>query len=178
MAEIANECGCSIHKIQYWMKKHRIQSRSISDASYIKHNPNGDPFLWSPPRSSEDHILYGLGMGLYWGEGTKSCLSGVRLGNTDPKLLLSFMKFLIRFFHVQKKDFRFGLQIFSDLNPKDALDYWTKMLRVSKSQFHPKVIVTRSGSLGTYRKKSLYGVVTVLYHNKKLRDALCARLPL
>lgn len=89
-----------------------------------------------------------------------------------------YVGFKIRFFHIQREDFRFGLQIFSDTNPKDTLDYWTKVLRVPRSQFHQKVVVTRSGSLGTYRKKSPYGVVTVLYHNKKLRDALCSRLPL
>ncbi len=178
MMDIAILCKCSVHKVQYWMKKYEIPTRSISDAAYTKHNPDGDPFSWTPPKNPDDHILYGLGMGLYWGEGTKSCTSGVRLGNTDPKLLLSFMRFLIRFFRIRREDFRFGLQVFSDINPEDALDYWTKTLKVPKSQFHKKVIVTRSGSLGTYRKKSVYGVVTVLYHNKKLRDALCHRLPL
>jgi hypothetical protein len=178
MSEIAKRMKCSVHTVQYWMKKFGIPSRSRSDAAYLKHNPNGDPFLWSPPRTQADHILYGLGIGLYWGEGTKSCKTSVRLGNTDPALLKAFMKFLVRFFRVCHDDFRFGLQIFNDIDPEVALKYWMKILHVKREQFHKKVIVSKSGSMGTYRKKSAYGVVTVHYHNSKLRNILVSRLPL
>jgi hypothetical protein len=178
MSEIAKRMKCSVHTVQYWMKKFAIPSRSRSDAAYIKHNPDGDPFLWSPPRTAADQILYGLGIGLYWGEGTKSCKTSVRLGNTDPSLLKTFMQFLMRFFRVRHEDFRFGLQIFSDMDPECALQYWIRTLRVKREQFHKKVIVSKSGSMGTYRKKSMYGVVTVHYHNSKLRNMLVSRLPL
>ncbi len=178
MSEIAKRMKCSIHSVQYWMQKFGIPSRSRSDAAYLQHNPDGDPFVWSPPRTQEEHILYGLGLGLYWGEGTKSCKTSVRLGNTDPELLRTFMKFLVRFFCVRVEDFRFGLQIFSDMDPACALQYWIRTLRVKRGQFHKKVIVSKSGSMGTYRKKSAYGVVTVHYHNAKLRNMLVSRLPL
>ncbi|OGJ60522.1 hypothetical protein A3C37_05080 [Candidatus Peribacteria bacterium RIFCSPHIGHO2_02_FULL_53_20] len=178
MSEIAKRMKCSVHSVQYWMKKFGIPSRSRSDAAYLQHNPDGDPFTWSPPRTQTDHILYGLGIGLYWGEGTKSCKTSVRLGNTDPELLKTFMRFLIRFFRIRHEDFRFGLQIFSDIDPEVALQYWIKTLHVKREQFHKKVIVSKSGSMGTYRKKSVYGVVTVHYHNSKLRNMLVSRLPL
>ena len=87
------------------------------------------------------------------------------------------MTFLIKIFGVQKKDMRFGLQLFSDTDPLEALEYWVKKLKVKHSQFY-KVTVTISGSLGTYRKKSQYGVVTIYYHNKKLRDLLVGMLPM
>lgn len=122
-----------------------------------------------------DWMHYGLGMGLYWGEGTKSNLMEVRLGNTDPVLIRIFLTFMQRFFGVQKKDFRFGLQIFSDMNPKEALDFWRRKLRVRTSQFY-RVVVTQSGSIGTYRHKNRTGVLTIHYHNKKLRDLLIAKL--
>jgi hypothetical protein len=176
MQSMATKLGCSLHKVQYWMGKHAIPSRSIGEAIYRKHNPSGDPFVFLPPLTIEDYKLFGMGLGLYWGEGTKSNKTSVRLGNGDPALLCVFMEFLMRFYRVKKSDFRFGLQIFSDLAPKKALDFWRKSLKVRQQQFHHTIVITRSGSLGTYRKKSQYGVVTVHYHNKKLRDMLNAHL--
>ncbi len=177
MQAIANRLGCSLHKVQYWMQKYEVPRRSIGDAMYQWHNPDGDPFHYVPPKTKEDYMLYGLGLGLYWGEGTKASPTSVRLGNTDPALLEKFLGFMKRFFSLQMKDFRFGLQIFSDMNTRQALDFWSKKLRINKSQFG-KVIVTKSGSIGTYRHKSQYGVLTVHYHNKKARDLLVGMLPL
>jgi hypothetical protein len=118
-----------------------------------------------------------MGIGLYWGEGTKANKASIRLGNTDPKLLNTFIQFLVRFFNVKKSDMKFGLQIFTDIDTQEAMDFWTRTLKIQKSQFN-KVIVTPSGSIGTYKKKSAYGVLTVMYHNSKLRNAVVRLLPL
>lgn len=174
--EISHKLGCSHNQVVYWMQKHKIARRSISDAIYQQHNPNGDPFHVVFINTLEKAKLYGLGIGLYWGEGTKANKYAVRLGNTDAELLNVFMKFLIELFGVERKDMRFQLQTFTDIDTSEALEYWTRSLSVDKSQFY-KVHVTISGSLGTYRKKSKYGVVTVYYHNKHLRDILVEMLP-
>jgi len=175
--EIARRLGCSENKINYWIKKHGIPKRSISEAVYISYNPNGDPFLFKEVKTIDQAFLYGLGLGLYWGEGTKADKSSVRLGNTDPELINKFIEFLKEIFAIKKKDLRFGLQIFSDAKPSKALDFWSKKLNISKSQFY-KVVITKSGRIGTYRKKNPNGVLTVYYHNKKLRDLLISKLPL
>ena len=171
MQEIAVLLRCSLHRVAYWMNKHEIRSRSRSDAVYLKHNPKGDPFKFRNPLNLTEAKLFGLGLGLYWGEGTKASMNSVRLGNTDPKLIKIFMDFLIKFFGISKKDLRFGLQIFTDTEIKAAMDFWIKNLRIDGSQFY-RPIITKSGSIGTYRKKSRYGVLTVMYHNTKLRDLL------
>lgn len=175
MQEISKKIGCSIHKVQYWLRKHKIPSRSIGDAIYQWHNPKGDPFTYKPPRTTKDHMLFGIGIGLYWGEGTKANKHAVRLGNTDPYLLAKFLHFLERFFRIKRQDCRFGLQIFSDIKVEEALDFWTKKLKIGKHQFF-KVVCTPSGSIGTYRRKSPYGVLTVYYGNRKLRDILVEKL--
>ena len=176
MKDISKKLKCSVHKVVYWMDQYSVPRRSISDAIYIKHNPEGDPFRIKPIKNIKDAELLGLGVGLYWGEGTKASKHTVRLGNSDPELIISFMNFLIRLFEVKKEDLRFGLQIFSDIDTNTALTYWIQKLDVKHSQFY-KVHVTISGAIGTYRKKSKYGVVTVYYHNKKLRDILVGLLP-
>ncbi len=171
MQDIATILRCSLHTISYWMEKYQIPRRTHSDATYVKKNPNGDPFHFNEPKTPDEAKLFGLGIGLYWGEGTKASHSSVRLGNTDPALIEIFIKFLLKIFGIRKEDLKFGLQLFNDIDPGEALDFWVKKLNIEKDQIN-KPIITKSGSIGTYRKKSQYGVMTVMYHNKKLRDLL------
>ena len=176
MQEIAHVHNCSVHRVQYWMTKHNIARRSIGEAMYAKRHPQGDPFTVRPVRTLADAKLQGMGIGLYWGEGTKANKHSIRLGNSEPELIKTFMNFLVQLYGVKKEDFRFGMQLFTDIEPEEALHYWANELGVKRSQFY-KITVTISGSLGTYRKKSRYGVVTLYYNNKKLRDLVMALLP-
>lgn len=177
MQDIAREFDCSLSKVSYWMKKYGIRTRSISDALYQKNNPSGDPFLFHTPSSLREAELYGFGLGLYWGEGTKADTGSVRLGNSDPGIINKFIEFLVVIFNVQREDFKFGLQLFSDIDQDDALDFWIKSITIDRRQFY-KVTVSPSVSRGTYKKKAKYGVLTVYYHNKKLRDLLVGLLPM
>jgi hypothetical protein len=169
---IAIELKCSETKIHYWLKKYNIPKRTISDAVYVKWNPNGDPFAKVKPKTIAERILYGIGIGLYWGEGTKSDKYSVRLGNSDPRLVRKFIEFLEICFKIDRKKLRFGLQIFSDLQPQEVLKYWHQELDVSSKQFY-QLIITPSTRKGTYRNKAKYGVLTIYYNNKKLRNILC-----
>ncbi|MDO8667585.1 MAG: hypothetical protein Q7K35_00615 [bacterium] len=176
-SEISKLISCSPNRINYWLKKYKISKRTISEAVYIKHNPDGDPFEFISPKNLEEAKLFGLGIGLYWGEGNRANKNTVRLGNSDAALLNKFIEFLIKFFNINKKDLKFHLHTFSDINIDEALMYWTKKLKVEKKQFY-KPFVTKSGSLGTYKKKSKYGVLTVYYGNIKLKNKLISLLPL
>jgi hypothetical protein len=148
MMDIATGLKCSLHKVTYWMDKHQIKRRTISEAIYQKANPTGDPFTIYPIETKADAQLLGMGLGLYWGEGTKASRHSVRIGNSDPALLRMFMQFLTELFGVPKDRLRFGLQIFSDIDPDEALNYWVEQLDVERSQFG-KIVVTISGSIGT-----------------------------
>ena len=176
MKDIAKQLGCSQHKVEYWMQKHILKIRTISDAVYLKNNPNGDPFKFVPPKNAKETELFGLGLGLYWGEGTKADKGAVRLGNSDFMLIEKFIEFLVEIFSIRRSDLKFGLQLFNDVSTVEALDFWRKKLKIDKSQFY-KTVITKSRAKGTYRKKSKYGVLTVYYHNRKLRDLLVGMLP-
>lgn len=175
--QIAASLGCSIRKVDYWLEKHYIRKRSISDAVYARKNPSGDPFHFKKPKSNEEWFLFGMGLGLYWGEGTKKNLTAVRLGNTDPALIRKFLEFLYQTYSVKKEKVRFGLQIFSDMKPGEALAFWCRHLNATRKQFG-KVIVTPARGLGTYRSKTLHGVITVYISNTKLRNELNRQIEL
>ena len=172
ISEISKLLGYSENKINYWVDKYRISKRSISEALYLKHNPQGDPFEFMAPSRAEEWFLFGLGLGLYWGEGNKKNKTQVRLGNTDPHLIKSFLRFVDKVYKVEKRKIRFGLQIFSDMSPRQALSFWSTFLEVSPKQFG-KVIVTPARSIGTYRQKTKHGVLTIYISNSKLRNILC-----
>lgn len=172
-AQIARLFDCSLHKVDYWLKQHLIPKRSISEAVYVKRNPTGDPFSVRSPRTLDDAFLRGLGLGLYWGEGTKSNKSSIRLGNTDVRLIKKFMEFLVRMYGVKKDRFKFGLQVFNDVSPASARKYWCRELGISPHKLQ-KVVVSRVRGRGSYNNKSEHGVLTVYFNNKKLRDVICA----
>lgn len=171
VSAIATLLGCSEHKVNYWIRKFQIPKRSISEGVYLYHNPHGDPFTISKPRTLDDAILFGLGIGLYWGEGTKRNKNQVRLGNTDPQLVAVFIKFLERICGVSRQRLKFGLQIFSDMDPDEARILWEQKLGISSTQFY-KTVITPARSLGTYREKTRHGVLTVHFNNTKLRNIL------
>jgi len=171
MFEISLILKTSLHKVDYWMTKYSIPVRNQSDATYVKRNPNGDPFIISKPKTIDDALLFGLGLGLYWGEGNKLNKNSIRLGNTDPELIKNFMKFLDVFYGIKKEKLRFGLQIFNDTKKDGALLFWCRKLNIDNNQFQ-KVIVTKSRGKGTYKRKIKHGVLTVYFHNKKLREVI------
>ena len=54
-----------------------------------------------------------------------------------------------------------------------AKKFWTKELKINPNQIKGKITIIKSGSIGTYRQKSKYGVLILQYHNRKLRDIIC-----
>lgn len=172
---IARKLRCSPGCVDYWIKKYGIEKRSISDAVYLIKNPKGDPFVVVKPNSISKSFLYGLGLGLYWGEGNKSNKTSVRIGNSDAFLIKNFIRFLKIMFKVNSNKLKFGLQVFNDVPPNLALLYWSRTLGVKRSRFQ-KIVVTPSRGLGSYKKKNKYGVLTLYYNNKKLRNIICTEI--
>lgn len=170
MVEIAQKLNVGNHAVVWWMTQHGILRRSRSEASYARHNPNGDPFRIKSSLTTDEERLMGIGLGLYWGEGNKANDLAVRLGNSDPNLLRTFHQFLREICGVEEEKIRFWLQVFSDIDESEALAYWLRELGVERDRFTPHVIVSPPQGKGTYRNKSKYGVVTLFVCNKKLRD--------
>jgi hypothetical protein len=177
VADIARIFGYSERGINYWFEKYGIRKRTISEAIYMKNHPKGDPFRFIFPKNQKEAKLFGLGIGLYWGEGNKANKNIIKLGNSDAALLREFIKFLEKFFGIDKKDLKFHLHTFTDIDISYAYNYWIKELKIKKEQFY-KPTVTITGKLGNYRNKSKYGVLTVYYANTKARNILVNLLPM
>ena len=169
--QISQQLSCTVYKVEYWIKKYNIQTRSRSEATYLSYNPNGDPFKIPIIDSFAKARLFGFGIGLYWGEGNKLNKYSVKLGNTDPEMIKIFIKFLIEIFEIDTNKLKYSLQIFSDVDIDEASNFWTKELNIDIKQLG-KITVTPARSIGNYRKKNKYGVLIVYFHNRKLRDII------
>ena len=178
ISEIARILSKSETGINYWMKKHGIQKRTISESIYLKNNPNGDPFDVKVPNNLYLAELKGVGIGLYWGEGSKKNKNSIKLCNSDPALIDKFIEFLIKILGVDKNNLKFSLQVYKDANPEDVKKYWVDYLKIKPEQFYNKITITESKKSGTYKNKNKLGVLNVYYHNTKLRDILIKMLPL
>ncbi len=101
--------------------------------------------------------MYGLG--LYHGEGAKTD-GGVRLANTSPQILVSFLAWLRRFFVVDERRLRVRLYLHEGLDLEAATAYWSALLGVPESQFHRPFRPTPRSVGGS---KHLMGCATVVY---------------
>lgn len=114
--EIAFRTQNSVHKVSYWMNKWSIKKRDISEAIYAKNHKNTEPFKIKKIVSKKDLKLFYLSMGLFLGEGTKKNKYNVKLANSDPKIIKTFIKFLIDICGVKKSKIKIELNIFDDLD--------------------------------------------------------------
>lgn len=81
------------------------------------------------------HPLFISGMMLFWGEGSKTIKSQVRVANTDPKLLRVFVLFLEEIAGIQKDDIRASLLLYPDLKETQCRAYWAEHIGISESNF-------------------------------------------
>ncbi len=110
--KIADSLMVSRASVNKSLIQHQITLRTKSETAYLQH---GKKFEIKKQLNQEETILYGIGLGLYWGEGNKVDEYSVQLGNTDPSIILTFVKFLRVICGVSNSDIRYGLQIFNDL---------------------------------------------------------------
>ena len=68
---------------------------------------------------------------LYWGEGTKKELNIV---NSDPTMLRVVVHCL-KDLGVTESEFRATLRIYGDLNPKEAISFWSKAINLPRECF-------------------------------------------
>lgn len=157
----------STSTVRLYMVKYELSLRTKAEAAYVQH---GKSFKIRTDLNESEKVLYGLGLGLYWGEGNKASIYSVRLGNTDPHLIRIFVKFLKDICGIQDKDIKFGLQVFNDSDPILAKQFWLNTLGCGTESFHPTISVIQPQGLGTYGRKNKTGVLQVYVNNKRFKD--------
>ncbi len=175
MFDISQTLECSIHKVAYWLTKYEIPRRSLADANYAKYNPSGDPFQIKNDLSLAEERLHSLAIGLFWGEGNKRFLTGIKICNSDPDLILQWCSFLRTICQVREDKIHFHLQTFKDNNLILAKEYWANKLSVSPARIRTSKPIPSQGK-GTYKRISVYGVISVDVYNTHFRAWMMEQL--
>ena len=67
-----------------------------------------------------------LGLGLYWGEGTKYRMDSLSMSNTDPSIINFFISWLNKGLDVPRDKMRIQLHLYNDMNIEKEIKYWLK----------------------------------------------------
>lgn len=103
-----------------------------------------------------------IGLGLYWGEGTKGYTGAVSFTNTDPDAVL-FARDWLECLGVTRDLFRPYIFIAESHKQRETelVQYWSKLLSIPRSQFY-KVIFLKGGRKKLYENhNSYYGVLAL-----------------
>ena len=124
-------------------------------------------FVLNTNLTVEEEKLKLAGTMLYWGEGTKGG-SSVAFTNSNPEMIAIFVRFLREICGIDTKRLRLGLHLYPDHNEGELKKYWAKIARVPLSQMNKAYI--HVGTKGSYKMKSKYGTVAVVYSDVKLLE--------
>jgi len=109
------------------------------------------------------------GLFLYWGEGGKTSVASTSLSNTDPAMILFFMRWL-EVLGVPKNRLRVHMHFYADMNIKTELQYWSKTLGLPPSSFTKPYIKTSNRSNLSYPQKFTHGTCNLMYHNRDVSE--------
>lgn len=114
-----------------------------------------------------------LGLGLYWGEGsksTRSTRSATSLSNTDPGLLRNFILWCKTYFAVS--NFSAAIQHHDESKLKESEIYWSKEFNLPLSCFTKSVIAISKSSLKK-RNTLPYGTARINAKGKNIWEVRC-----
>ena len=119
--------------------------------------------------------LFLTGLFLYWGEGGKTKVATTTLSNTDPTMILFFMRWL-ELFKVPKDRLRVHVHLYADMNAQKELRYWSKVLKLPPSSFRKPYIKKTNRAGLTYMQKFTHGTCNLIYDNRDVSEYILQAL--
>jgi len=113
--------------------------------------------------------LFIAGIFLYWGEGSKSEKTTTGLSNTDPSMLIFFLKWL-RSMKVDLKKVTVTLHLYSDMNCQKEINFWKKTLELPPICFKKSYIKKSKLSGLTYKNGFGHGTCNIRFYNRDLAE--------
>ncbi len=87
------------------------------------------------------HPLFISGVALYWGEGAKTARGILRIGNTDPGMILLFVKFLEKICGIPKKEIKAHILLYPDLDAENCKNFWSQKSSLPIKNFNKCVTI-------------------------------------
>lgn len=111
------------------------------------------------------------GLFLYWGEGAKRINGPISLNNTDPQVLKFTLYWLTYGLKIPKEKIKVFIHLYSDMDIEEAVEFWSKELKMPKTQFaKPYVKISKRSSLT--HKGFGHGTCGLLVSNIRLKEQI------
>ncbi len=166
---VARALGVSQDSTYYFFRKHGLQRRERDEDRAIRFARKPLSFSKQTLDTQELQELAAIGAMLYWGEGYKGSdekpAHGIDFANSDPSMVLVFIKFLRVIYRPEEKRFRIQLYCYADQNVAEIMEFWSEITGIPKSQFIKPFVRQDFKKEG---RKMKYGLVHVRYSDKKL----------
>ena len=171
MSQVAAKFGISPSAVVYYLNKHETSRRSRSEAvtQWNITELHKKPVKIKTVFSEEEEHLRLAGVMLYWAEGCKGW-STVKFVNSDPMMIRLFLRFLREICGIWEERLKLLIHMYPDHDESELINFWSKNTRVPKKNFYKSFI--HKGAKRTYKKKALYGTITVNYSDKKLLERI------
>lgn len=107
--------------------------------------------------SLSERDVYCIGLGLYWGEGYKTGSQEFGFTNSDPRMILFYMRWLAVVFGIEKSNLilRVSINQTHKHRTKDVAVYWSRLLGIPLSQF-TKISLIKSTSKKVYKNEQVH----------------------
>lgn len=121
------------------------------------------------PLSEREFFLAGLF--LYWGEGNKASRHTISISNTDPTMLVFSLMWMEKSLKIPKESIKAALQLYSDMDVEEAMDYWSYILGIPKSRFN-KPYIKKSTRSSVDQKGFGQGTCNLIAQNTVIKENL------
>lgn len=101
------------------------------------------------------------GLVLYLGEGDKKNYSRIALANTDPEIIIFFIKWLVEFLGVDKGTIKVQLHLYEDMDIEKEVKFWQNILGLAKSQFYNPSIRKLQKASFSYKDSIRHGTCAI-----------------
>jgi hypothetical protein len=125
-------------------------------------------------RARQADAGYAIGCMLHWAEGDK-CRNSVRLSNSDPELVATFLGFLRRHFAVRDEEIAVYCNLFADHAERqgEIEEFWLAKLRLPRASLRKSSVnVYSKHSQKKRRNKLPYGTCKVCVNSTRIQHII------
>ena len=121
------------------------------------------------PLSKKELLMAGLF--LYLGEGNKSLKNSVSLNNTDPAVMKFYYYWLKKILKIPEGKIKVYMHLYGDMDIENELNYWSKLLKIPRSQFiRPYIKESLRSSI--QQKGYGRGTCALVVHDARLKERI------
>lgn len=120
--------------------------------------------------------LYIAGLFLYWGEGGKTSPWRITLSNSDPKMIIFFINWARKCLNVRTSDFRLLVHLYSNMDVKKELIYWSKITQIPENQFFKPYIKESNSTTITHHSNNNHGTCNATINNANIARRVLSAL--